>query len=310
MEPTSKAQRCKKYRDKTKENYKKNDALRKKRCRLMMKLNDSEKNKEKKEKDKLRKRAERKRKKLELEALQAPSTSPQTTIARVSKESSAFKYRSTKQRYVKKVEKYLPKSPGKRREVLHEITNKFCVPFDFKAKRGKKKDELSDEELKWLKDFLDRPDISYMNPGRKDHVYVGKKDGVKVYEQKRYLLWKIQDLYEIANGGSVIEEAGGDSFSNAFGRPLKFALLYDVLKLHKEYVFNRDIPQWSCLCELCENVTLLATGVNKVLKDKLPTSPHDIVEKFSCSSTRHCMYDACCEICSSIDVNIPDNMEK
>ena len=119
------------------------------------------------------------------------------------------------------------------------------------------------------------------------------------YDQKCYLLWKIRDLHEIANGGSVIEEAGGDSFSNAFGRPLKFALLY-VLKLHKEYVFNRDIPQWSCLCELCENVTLLATGVNRVFKDKFPTSPHDIVEKFSCSSTRHCMYDACCKICSSL----------
>ena len=42
------------------------------------------------------------------------------------------------------------------------------------------------------------------------------------------------------------------------------------------------------------------------LKDKLSTSPHDIVGKFSCSSTRHCKYDACCEICSSIDINIPD----
>ena len=177
MEPKSNTQRCKKYRDKTKENYKKNDALFKKRYRLMMKLNYREKYKEKKEKDKLEKRAETKRKKLELEVLQTPSTSPQTAIARVSKESSALKYRSTKQTYVKKVEKYLPKSPGKRREVLHEITNKFCVPFDFKAKSGKKKYELSDEELKWLKDFLDRPDISYMNPGRKDHVYVGKKDG-------------------------------------------------------------------------------------------------------------------------------------
>ena len=56
-------------------------------------------------------------------------------------------------------------------------------------------------------------------------------------------------------------------------------------------------------------MTLLATGVNKVLKDKLPISPHDILEKFSCSSTRHCMYDACCEICSAIDINISDNME-
>ena len=62
----------------------------------MMKLNDCEKYKEKKEKGKLRKRAEMKRKKLELGALQTPLTSPQTTIARVSKESSVFKYRSAK----------------------------------------------------------------------------------------------------------------------------------------------------------------------------------------------------------------------
>ena len=74
----------------------------------MIKLNDSEKYKEKKEQDELRKLAERERKKLELEALQTPSTSPQTTIARASSESSAFKYRSIKQRYVKKVEKCKP----------------------------------------------------------------------------------------------------------------------------------------------------------------------------------------------------------
>ena len=75
---------------------------------------------------------------------------------------------------------YLGKSPGNQREVLHEITNTICVRLDFKAKREKKRDELSDEKLKWFKEFLDHPDISYMNPGRKDHVYVGKKDGVKL----------------------------------------------------------------------------------------------------------------------------------
>ena len=79
--PTLNTQRCKKRRDKKKENYKKSDALHKKHYRLMMKLNDSEKCKGKKEKDKLRKCAERKRNKLELEALETPSTIPQTTIA-------------------------------------------------------------------------------------------------------------------------------------------------------------------------------------------------------------------------------------
>ena len=92
--------------------------------------------------------------------------------------------------------------------MLHEITNTICVRLDFKAKIEKKRDELSDEKLKWFKEFLDHPDISYMTPRRKDHVYVGKKDGVKLYEQKRYLLWKIRDLHEIANGGIGNEEAG------------------------------------------------------------------------------------------------------
>ena len=41
----------------------------------------------------------------------------------------------------------------------------------------------------------------------------------------------------------------------------------------------------------------------------MPLPLHDMVETFSCSSTRHCMYDACCKICSSIDINILDNME-
>ena len=65
-----------------------------------MKLNDIEKCREKKEKDKLRKRTERDRKTLEMETLQTPSTYPQTAVARASRESSAFKYRSTKQRKV------------------------------------------------------------------------------------------------------------------------------------------------------------------------------------------------------------------
>ena len=64
-----------------------------------------------------------------------------------------------------------------------------------------------------------------------------------MYERKRYLLWKIWDLHEIANGGSGIEEEGRDSFSNAFGLPLKF---------QKEYVFNRHssmVLPWSIVWE-------------------------------------------------------------
>ena len=90
----------------------------------------------------MRKRAERERKKLELVALQAASASSQTTIARASSKSGVFKYRSTKQRYMKKVEKYLPKSHRKQREVLHEITNKFCVGLISKQRVERRKMNL------------------------------------------------------------------------------------------------------------------------------------------------------------------------
>ena len=54
------------------------------------------------------------------------------------------------------------------------------------------------------------------------------------------------------------------------------------MKFYKEYIFNRSIPQWSCLYEICENAVMLCTGINKVIPNneiKLPENPHDIAEK-------------------------------
>lgn len=58
---------------------------------------------------------------------------------------------------------------------------------------GKKAVELDDEEKQWLTETLDRADLSYVNSGRKDNVYIGKKDGEWKYCQKRYFLWNLQD---------------------------------------------------------------------------------------------------------------------
>ena len=60
--PTSNAERCRKYSEKNKENYRKNDALCKKHSRLLLKLKGKGKYNLQKEKEKLRKRAEREKK--------------------------------------------------------------------------------------------------------------------------------------------------------------------------------------------------------------------------------------------------------
>ena len=71
------------------------------------------------------------------------------------------------------------------------------------------------------------------------------------------------------------------------------------MKFYKEYIFNRSIPQWSCLYEICENAVMLCTGINKVIPNneiKLPENPHDIAEKLWCEDVdeqKDCMMDDC-----------------
>ena len=173
--------KCRKVQEiqgnKNKENYRKNDALRKKHSGFLLKLKDKGEYNLQKEKEKLRKRAEREKKKISSEPIPPATPTAASTLepsTSASGSSSAFKHRCTMQRYMKKIEKYLPKSPAKRREVLGEIANKFCVKIDFSKRRGKMTDTLTNDAQVWINKFLDCPDISYMTRGRKDNVYTGK----------------------------------------------------------------------------------------------------------------------------------------
>ena len=73
---------------------------------------------------------------------------------------------------------------------------------------------------------------------------------------------------------------------------MTFLRLYDFLKAHKEYSYNKNIPYDSCLCEICENHVLLAKELNKKLEEPLLTNPHDLVEKFACDlNIKKCALD-------------------
>ena len=52
-------------------------------------------------------------------------------------------------------------------------------------KKSSKAKEVTDEEKQWIRYSLDRADFTYVNPGRKDHAYIGKKDGERQYCHKR-----------------------------------------------------------------------------------------------------------------------------
>ena len=113
-----------------------------------------------------------------------------------------FSQRSSHLRSVRKAEKSLPRSPRKRNAVVSSLTKKFqlrVLPQDSQSNRGRPKQDLDANEKSWLIDFLDRQDITYTTPGKRDQVYMGKINGKKVYEIKKYLLRSLNDLLGILN---------------------------------------------------------------------------------------------------------------
>ena len=310
--PTTNAERCKRYRESHKEKYRENDALRKRHSRLIATL-DPVRNAARKEKERLRKKAYRQRqkhiKRMAVEEKNAADVATPETSSSASTPSSAFKHKATKARSMRRAMTALPNSPAKRNEIIGTLALKFQLKVQLQAKtnRGRKKEALSDDQRKWLLEFLDRADISYITPGKSDHVYVGKINGERQYAQKRYLLWNLRDLFEIINGNQLNTDV--ETFVTKFGERLRFSQLYELIKCHKEYVFNKSIPQSTCLCEICENTVFLMKGLNKSIKKQekmLPMNPHDIVERFSCDSGfKECMATECPK-CATTDLS-PDD---
>ena len=206
-----------------------------------------------KEDDKLRKWAAKKRKEIpEAGNSEVPEAgnSEGYTQENAQTPGSSFSCKQTLHRSLSRADSHLPKSPHKKAEIIQRLATKYKLRINLKEKRGRPRKELTEREKIWLVEFLDRSDISYTNPGRKDSVYIGKINGESQYMQKKYL----REIVSIANSQEAVDE----SFESKFDKILTFSQLYDFLKGHKEYVYNINIPHASCLCEICENLNTTA----------------------------------------------------
>ena len=59
----------------------------------------------------------------------------------------------------------------------------------------------------------------------------------------------LRDVLNIINTGEK-------SYSNKFGAVLSFTYFNNVIKKHKQFLYQRDILASSCLCEICKNTSL------------------------------------------------------
>ena len=95
-------------------------------------------------------------------------------------------------RSVHKTEKFLPFSPRKKPTLIGTFANKSNVAACNKS--GNKKNELREQKEEWIENLIERSDIAYATPGRRDTIYIGIDGGKREYKQKRHLLWKLRDL--------------------------------------------------------------------------------------------------------------------
>ena len=130
----------------------------------------------------------------------------------------------------------LPKNPKIIRKNLR-------IALYYKSRR--KKNELSEEEEKWIEKFLEISDITYTTPGRRDTVDVGMDGSKREYKQKRYLRWTLLDLLEIINGSKIISNKSFLSLPEAFEHELSCYQIYNFLKMLKEVPYNSDISHSS-----------------------------------------------------------------
>ena len=65
--------------------------------------------------------------------------------------------------------------------------------------------------------------------------------------------------------------------------------------MHKQYIYNSKIPHNSCLCEICENASLLGKGLDNGSKRvQIPTDSRGIVDRYSCDDeAKDCMLGNC-----------------
>ena len=194
----------------------------------------------------------------EASGIRASEEVSRETTRPVSQNESAFSTKQSRSRSLKKAADHLPQSPRKKVEIIQSLASKYQIRIKMHENRGRPRKELSEEKKDWMIEFLSRSDMTYTNPGRQDNVYIGKVDGERKYLPRQYLLWTLKDLLDIINGS----ELHSSNFVSTFSEKLSFSQLYDFIKSHKQFVYNKNIPHTSCLCDTCENIVLLAKGLN------------------------------------------------
>ena len=147
------------------------------------------------------------------------------------------------------MEDNLPKSPNKTLLALLRKSIELQLLYQ-KVRDENTKIWVRSKLIGWKNSWIDQ--IWPIVIQGKGIMSIWKFEGKSQYVQKQYSLWKLRDVLDIVNGNEIAGfQKDNLSFQDRFEKKLSFSKLYNFFKSYKQYIWNRDIPESSCLCKEC-----------------------------------------------------------
>ena len=218
-------------------------------------------------------------------------------------EGTPYKCRQSLGKAVSRATRNIPQTPEKKNVVLSKIVsslspaskNKVFSDARKTVSPGSGRPSISPEKREVILNFLQRPDVSYCMPGRKDQVYCGIVNGEKVFKPKHYLLWTYKEIKHL--------------FDEEHDFQLSYHSIQKIVSEEKHLIPAKNAKDDDCRCEKCENLELMLTSVKASLiksghfekASRVVIDPVSFISSLVCSIKN---YTCCDEDCKKCPVHI------
>ena len=185
---------------------------------------------------------------------------------------------SSLNRAFKRVDKHLPKSPGKQRAVVKKLACKVKLTFPKKRAKEKAANAVAEQIKTAIKDFYCNDEVSQWAPEKAEYVTVRDENGKKTKDQKRYLQVTVNELYQLFKTQHPEVKVSKSMFCDL--RP-------------QNVLLSSEIPHSTCHCKYHENIFLYLTALNKIYSN-IPLYSSSFTESMVCKTTNdECYFNKC-----------------
>jgi len=190
---------------------------------------------------------------------------------------SSFSTKQSKEKALKRIVNALPVNKNKQIELIKQVAETLNI-INVERTYERNQQSLSTDTKKQVYDFYFRDDISYQAPGKKDTIII-KENGEKKTLQKRYLLYTLNELYQLFIEENPQVVIGSSSFKDL--RPCNV-------------LYKSATPQNLCLCVYHENISLLLQSLNQNIHNLNSIDLNSFVKLLVCDDTQElCMFSNC-----------------